>query len=241
MKWYLSVAWIAITSNYKWILGGMVIAGVLAVSLYASGVIGGGDAGAASPPGSPPAAANAEVTPTLTSTATPSPTPAPSPTPTLAPTPIPAPTKPPALDPSPTPTPEPTPVLPAEIAVPVHLEGAKNIGSLEFVLVYDPAVLQVLTVEPGPLAGAALLEASTQTPGAVWAAVVDANGISGNGAVATITFKVIGEVNSSTRLGLESVAAHDAASLLDIITQKTPGSYTVKDAALSGPSLEVLP
>ena len=132
-------------------------------------------------------------------------------------------------------------VLATEIQVPVNLEAAKNVGSLEFVLVYEPTVLQVSSVELGPLASTALLESSTKTPGEVWAAMIDAHGITGNGVAAMITFTVIGDSASSTRLALEKVVAHDATSLLDIITQTSPGSYVVKNASLSSPSLEFLP
>ena len=233
-SWFLDVFYIAIAASYKWVLGMMVISGVVVGSLFAAGVLGGGgDPGPASPRVSP------TPTPEVIPTAVPTPTVALSATP--VPTPVPTATAAPVATPTPIPTAMPVLVLPEKIQVPVNLEAAKNIGSLEFVLVYEPTVLQVSSVELGPLASTALLESSTKTSGEVWAGMIDANGISGDGAAAVITFTVIGDIDSSTLLALEKVVAHDATSLLDLITQTSPGSYVVKDASLSPPSLGFLP
>ena len=138
MRWFLDVTYIAIAASYKWLLGMMVIIGVVVGSLFAVGVFGGGgDSGPASPRVFP------TPTPGFIPTTSPTPTVAPSPTP------VPAATAAPAATPTPAPTPVPVLVLATEIQVPVNLEAAKNVGSLEFVLVYEPTVLQVSSVELG--------------------------------------------------------------------------------------------
>ena len=233
MKWFLDVAYLAIGASYKWLLGMAVIIGVTVGALFAAGVLGGGDE-----PGTPG--------PSLISVSTPTPEPMPTPTPTVQPSPTPVPTVTPAPTAEPVvvpppPTPEPTVALAKEIAVPIFLEGAANVGSLEFVLVYEPTVLAVTTVEPGALSSNALLESSAQTPGLIWAAMIDANGMSGDGTAAVVTFEVIGNGGSSTLLTLENVVAYDATTLLDIPTRSLPGSFTVKDRILSAPSLGFLP
>ncbi|MBL7062023.1 MAG: hypothetical protein ISS54_04735 [Dehalococcoidia bacterium] len=48
--------------------------------------------------------------------------------------------------------------------VPVNANGASNVGSLEFELVYDPAVLEATGVEKGTLAGNAMMESSVDRP-----------------------------------------------------------------------------
>ena len=227
------MAYIAIGASYKWLLGMAVLIGVTVGALFAAGVLGGGDE--PSTPG-----------PNIISVSTPTPKPAPSPTPTVPPSPTPVlvvpptPTAAPVLT-SPTATPEPVVAPGKEIAVPIFLEGAANVGSLEFILVYEPTVLAVTKVEQGVLASNVLLESSVRSPGLVWAAMIDANGMSGDGPAAVITFTVIGNGETSTALTLENVVAHDATTLLDIITQASPGTFTVEDHSLTPPSLGFLP
>ena len=229
MKWFLDVGYIAIGASYKWVLGMTVIVAVVVGGLFVAGVFGGDDSD--------------DPFPLVSATPVPTVTPLPSPTPTLvpaatltatvAPTATPAPTAEPTLSPTPTPV----IVLPVEFKVPISLEGAANVGSLEFVLRYEPAVLKVTSVELGALASRAMLQFSADTPGIVSAAMIDAEGISGNGPAAVITFAVLGDSDSSTQLLLDSVAAYDATTLLDIIALPSPGSLSVKNGSLSAPIL----
>ncbi len=121
MRWFLDVAYIAIAASYKWLLGMMVIIGVVVGSLFAVGVFGGGgDSGPASPWVLPTPTPEIIPTPSVTPTVAPSPTP--------VPTRVPAATAAPVATATPAPTPVPVLVLPAEIQVPVNLEAAKNVG-----------------------------------------------------------------------------------------------------------------
>ena len=240
MKWFLDVSYLALSASYKWLIGAMVIVGVVVGALFASGVIGGGDdSGGRAPIAAP--------IPTRVPVATPTPTPIPTPTPTLVPSPtaaataVPTPTTAPPPVPTQPPTPKPTAVLAKEVKIPVLLEGAANIGSLEFVLSYEPTVLEVTGVEKGSMANDALLDSSIRTPGLVWAGLIDANGISGDGPAAIITFAVVGEAESSTALILDSVIAYDASTLLDILTSASRGHFIVKDRSFTAPSLSFLP
>ena len=234
MKWFLDVAYIAISASYKWLLGAMVLAGISIGALFAAGVLGGGDDSGlpvivATPLPTPAPTRAPTPTPTLAPSPTPVPTPVP-PTPTLVPVPVQAATA----------TPAPTPMLPKEIDVSVYVEGADNLGSLEFVLVFEPTVLEVTRVKAGSLANGALLDSSTRTPGLVWTGMIDANGISGDGPAAVITFAIVGDDESSTSLTLENVVAYDAITLLDMVTRVSVGNFQVKDRSLTAPTLEFL-
>jgi hypothetical protein len=125
--------------------------------------------------------------------------------------------------------------------VPIYLERASNVGSLEFVLLYEPAVLQVSKIEQGALASNALIESSSDSPGRVWTGMIDVNGMNGDGPVAVITFTIVGDMESASSLTLQNVTAHDATTLLDIITEASAGNFSVEDYALTAPSLEFLP
>ena len=188
------------------------------------------------------------------------PTRAPTPTPTVAPTPTPAQTPETESDPQPTPV----VVEPDRIEVPVTLSSARSVGSLEFVLVYNPEVLELMEVEKGELAGSSLIDSSSRTPGRVWTALINPQGISGNGEVARFTFKVItpGATGSEVTvfkskgsdpaadaglnvaadaesfdsvLRLESVSAHSAATLLDLLAEPAAGGFTREGLDVKAP------
>jgi hypothetical protein len=122
-----------------------------------------------------------------------------------------------------------------ELEVPVNAEGAEGVGSLEFFLAYDSAVLEATGVEKGTLASNAMMEFSIETPGQVWVGMVDANGMSGDDSLVIISFRVIGEDGISTPLTLENVDAYDAATLIDLLTQTSEGSFIGKDRSFVAP------
>ncbi len=128
-------------------------------------------------------------------------------------------------------------VLPSTVNVPIYLAGAKNVGSLEFVLTYDPTVLEVSDVEAGGLAQNSLFDFGVRVPGRLWAGLIDTDGINGDGPLAVVSFKVIGPGSSASQLTLENVATYDARSLLDILADATSGSFTVDGPTLTAPVL----
>ena len=207
MRWILEVAYIGIATSWKWLLGSTAVVAALVGILFGVGVLGGG--GEAGTTDNTPLA----VSPTPTPAASPSPTQAASPSPTQVVT--------------PTATPQPT-VAPAAkfISVPVLATRANNVGSLEFVLVYDPAKLELAQVERGLLSGDALIDYSSPGPGRLWAGIIDINGLDGSGPVAVVKFKVRDNVGGTMPLSLESISAYDANTLVDILTTTTPGEFT---------------
>ena len=242
MKWFLDITYIAIAASYKWILVVVAVVGILVGALFAAGVLGGGGDGDSGTRVFSTPVPLPTVTPSPTATVAPSPTPEPTTAPKSPPT---ATTAPVVLPITPSPSPSPTPtqafVLPMEIQVSINLVGAANVGSLEFVLAYEPEVLEVKGVQPGSLARQALLESSTATPGLLWTGMIDVDGISGDGPAAIVTFTVIEGGGSNTQLALQNVVAYDATSLLDIIVEASAGSFSTIDGALSPPSLTFAP
>jgi hypothetical protein len=125
-----------------------------------------------------------------------------------------------------TPAPQPTAAPAAKfISVPILATRASNVGSLEFVLVYDPAKLELAQVERGLLSGDALIDSSSPAPGRLWAGIVDINGIDGSGPVAVVKFKVRDNVGGTMPFTLENISAFDANTLVDILTSTTPGEF----------------
>jgi hypothetical protein len=204
MRWILEVGYIGVVTSWKWLLGSTAVAAALVGLLFGIGVLGGGGGGD-----------GASDTPSA----------AVSPTPTPAANPGPGPTQ--VVVSTPVPVVQPTAAPAAKfISVPILATKAQNVGSLEFVLVYDPAKLELTQVERGLLAGDALIDSSSSGPGRLWAGIIDINGMTGSGPVAVIKFKLRDDVGGTMPFSLESVAAYDANTLVDIMTGTTPGSFS---------------
>ena len=209
MRWMLEVAYIGLATSWKWLLGSTAVVAALVGILFGVGVLGGGGG----------ESGRIDITPLA---ASPTPTPAAGPSPTT-----------PAAGPSPTQvvtpttTPQPT-VAPAAkfISVPILVTRANNVGSLEFVLVYDPAKLELAQVERGLLSGDALIDSSSPGPGRLCAGIIDINGMDGSGPVAVVKFKVRDNVGGTMPLSLERIYAYDANTLVDILTTTTPGEFS---------------
>ena len=222
MRVWVDLGLLALADHWKVALGGVTILVVVVVGTLLFGVL-----------GSDTAAADLTPTTSVQPTAVPDAvsTPVPTPVAKVAPTPLPK------ADPTPSRKLIDPIVLLTNVNVPIHLTGAENIGSLEFVLTYDPSVLEVSGVEAGGLAQSALFDFGTRSPGRLWAGLIDSEGINGDGPIAVVSFKVVGPGASTSLLALENITTYDASSLLDILTNATSGSFTVDGRALTAPTL----
>ncbi|WP_340818997.1 cohesin domain-containing protein [Methanolobus sp. WCC4] len=116
------------------------------------------------------------------------------------------------------------------VEVPINLEGAEDVGSMDISLMYDPAVLQAVGVEAGELGGNAYIESNTASEGKVMIALADSSGINGDGSVAVVSFKVLGDVGSSSTLTLGDVAVHNT-DLVEVISPTIDGTLSVTEEA----------
>ncbi|MBM3132005.1 MAG: hypothetical protein FJZ95_03095 [Chloroflexi bacterium] len=121
-----------------------------------------------------------------------------------------------------------------DIRVPIRVEGASNVGSLDIVLGYDATVLQAMEVVPGPLAQNAMMEYNVAKTGQVAIGMIDSSGITGDGSVAVIGFERINATGTSP-LSLVSVEAHDATTLVDIINRTYEGSVSEEGGQVNSP------
>jgi hypothetical protein len=110
--------------------------------------------------------------------------------------------------------------------VPIILEGATDVGSMDMVLNYDADVLRAVAAEAGELGKNALIEANTARDGAVIIALADSSGIDGDGAVASVAFEVLGDTGSTSPLTLEAVSVHNL-DLGEIIPTTECGTFLV--------------
>ena len=209
MRWVLEVAFIGLSTSWKWLAGSAAALIILVGVLFGVGVLGedvdSSDGGSDSP------AVVASPIPTPVLAAIPEPTQV-----VVGSTPVSVATT--------------VPSAPAKIiSVPILATRATNVGSLEFVLVYDPAKLELTQVERGLLSGNALIDSSASEPGRLWAGIIDAQGISGSGTVAVVKFMVREGLAGTIPLNLESIEAFDANTLVDIVTGTTPGEFNPRE------------
>lgn len=113
------------------------------------------------------------------------------------------------------------------VDVPITVNNAENIGSLDIVITYDPTILQVDSVSKGELNNG-MISSNTNTEGILSIAIADQNGIEGNGEIGVISFSVVNEEGSSP-LKVESLSVYDTDSL-ELDAASEDGSFTVTES-----------
>jgi hypothetical protein len=88
------------------------------------------------------------------------------------------------------------------VEVPIDLEGATEVGSMDIVLNYDADALSAVVVEAGKLGKNALIESNTAREGEVIIGLADSSGINGGGTVASVAFEVICDACTTSYLTL---------------------------------------
>jgi len=116
------------------------------------------------------------------------------------------------------------------VKIPIQLDGASNVGAMDILLKYDKAILRARAIEAGELGKNALLESNISDNGEVRIVLADAQGINGKGSIAVITYEVIGEVGSTSKLNLERTLVSNL-ELVDVIVTTKDGTFSVTEKA----------
>jgi hypothetical protein len=119
------------------------------------------------------------------------------------------------------------------VQVPIRLDKASNIGSMNFVLTYNAQVIKVNKVDSGSLLSGALFTPNFKTPPQVRFGLATSGGISGSGTVAYIEFQVIGAAGSSSPLTLSELDTTDTSGKNVTVTTAN-GTVTVASGAAGG-------
>jgi len=101
------------------------------------------------------------------------------------------------------------------VQLPIRIVNADNIGNMDISLVYDPSVLSATSLTTGAITSNSLFVHNIDQ-GRVNISLVDDNGISGNGSIATITFDVIGDKGEVTSLILSADANDENSDDVDV-------------------------
>jgi hypothetical protein len=119
------------------------------------------------------------------------------------------------------------------VQLPIRLDKAGNIGSMNFMLTYNAQVLKVNKVDSGSLVSGALFTPNFKTPPQVRFGLATSGGISGSGTIAYIEFQVIGAAGSSSPLTLSEVDTTDTSGKSVTLTTQN-GTVTVASGAAGG-------
>lgn len=111
------------------------------------------------------------------------------------------------------------------IQIPVNISNAKDIGSIDISLRYDPNVLSLKNVEKGNRAQNSVIQWNTEGD-KVLIGLIDGNGINGNGSLTIITFDVCGYQGSTSVLDLDATVTNGTDFLSMQLTTKN-GIFTV--------------
>jgi hypothetical protein len=110
--------------------------------------------------------------------------------------------------------------------LPVSVSGASNLGAMDVVITYDPAVLKFSKAELGDLSTNGIVEANELQAGTTKISFADTKGISGDGTILKLTFDVIGAKGTTTNIGVSAQAY--GLDLKDIPTTAKGGTVTAK-------------
>lgn len=116
------------------------------------------------------------------------------------------------------------------VQVPITVEGATDVGSMDITLKYDTSVLKAVSVETAELSKNAIMESNIEDPGQINIALAGASGINGDGEIATISFSVLGEAGASSPLSLVEASVYN----LELVEQQTTtrnGVFTATEEA----------
>jgi hypothetical protein len=116
----------------------------------------------------------------------------------------------------------------AEVSIPLVLEGGKKVGTVDAWLVFDPAVLAFQKDSETTPWENAMVVAKEDAPGTVHVAVITGakEGVSADGPVAALTFKVVGKGGDETALTLKNVTAHNTGAA-ELFPETVDGAFAV--------------
>ncbi|AKG91991.1 Cohesin domain [Geoglobus ahangari] len=126
-----------------------------------------------------------------------------------------------------------------DVNVPVVVENAQNLGSMDIVISFDPEVVKVKSVGKGELNKGILT--SNVGDGVVAISFADSKGIDGDGEVAVISFEALKQ--GTSELKFESVQAYDVETHVDIKVTSQNGKITVEESSKekeSSPGFEIV-
>jgi hypothetical protein len=122
--------------------------------------------------------------------------------------------------------------------VKVFQKGAKETGSLDIEISFKPEAMEFLEVETAEGADNAMIEANAVSPGRIKIAMMDLDGLSVDGAVMTLHFKINAADGETIPIKIVSASANHFDALVEIpLTTEDGQLKVVTDKPLLHPML----
>ena len=117
----------------------------------------------------------------------------------------------------------------AAVEAPVLISDAKDLGSLQFDLQYDPTLLEPSEppVKAGPALAGAMIEANAVEPGRLRVAMISGEPVNGAGEILFVAFTVPPGAAGSGDLTPAAVRAWDHTNNLDMLVEASAGTATI--------------
>ena len=114
-----------------------------------------------------------------------------------------------------------------EAVVDLVLTGAPATGAMDVEIAFPPEALKFLRAETGKAAENGQLQANVSKPGRLEVALVDMDGLDGDGAVAALTFQVNAPAGTRVPLEIVSATAHHHEAMVEIPLELRGGQLEV--------------
>ncbi|MBI5687216.1 MAG: SHOCT domain-containing protein [Verrucomicrobia bacterium] len=127
----------------------------------------------------------------------------------------------------------------AEAVVPVLITGSQKVGPIQFMLNYDPRVLEPVAdgVVFGKVVSDGMISQNVGSPGELKIALRTDEPITQDGELLRVRFRVKGQQGDSCALTLDAAEAWEKESLFEVRVNTQPGTFTVAGIALPLPLL----
>lgn len=119
-----------------------------------------------------------------------------------------------------------------DVRVPIVVEKAENLGSMDLVIAYNAELLKVKSVGKGELNKGLISSNTNEQNGIISIAIADSKGINGNGEIAVITFNALKE--GSSDVTIVGAKAYDVNTHLEITLNSTNGKVTISGKSTPG-------
>lgn len=104
---------------------------------------------------------------------------------------------------------------PNSIKVPINVQNASDVGSVDFYLHFNSSVLNLIDISKSELTANSLLQWSVNES-KIKILIIDATGINGDGTLVYLTFNVVGTPRSITYLNISELEISNAFSMEEI-------------------------
>ena len=117
----------------------------------------------------------------------------------------------------------------ATVDVPLSITDAKNLGSLQFDLVYDPKLFEPSQppVKAGALLPGAMVESNAVEPGTLRVAMISGEPVNGSGEILVLTCLVAQDASGAAEIRPTAVRAWDHRNNLDMLVESSTGLLTI--------------